>query len=175
MQKESGLKVALLSLALLGSGSLLACHKDKPEKLPPVAVDPAELKRSAEASQQSLEELEPLLGALRRKVAALHEQFDPLPPGLPEFGDTRGRFYAAADGVGRLGSKLPWLAERIEAARKSGNSAELVAVSTSIAHTYDEVARANRLLDELEQQVQPFKKALEEKVELQALGKSTCE
>src|SRR3954468_2734463 len=98
----------LQGLVFLISGSMLvACHKDAPQKpkAAPVVVvkkSPAEIKQLADAATESLEGLKPLLAKLTAKYTSLHQQFDTLPTDLPEFGETRAKFYAADEGVGRM-------------------------------------------------------------------------
>lgn len=161
-------------LLLLAAGSLAACHKDAPAKAKQAArkTNPAELKRTADAAKQSLEGLKPLLGALNATLVELHRQYDPLPPGLPGFGETRGKFYATAEGLGMMNASLPWLASRIDSAVKSGDGAELDAIAKDITQKYDEVRHVDRITLELREEVRPFKDKVEDSL---ANGKSSCE
>ena len=160
-------------LLLLTVGALGACRKEPPHKAKVVVVkSAAELERDANAARQALAGLTPLVQTLNDKVATLRQQFDPLPPGLPGFGETRARFYATAEGIGRMNAKLPWLSDRIDAARKAGDSAELGEISKDIAHSYDEVRTVERIATELGRDVEPFKHVVEDAV---ATGKSSCE
>lgn len=172
MSRKAHWRVAPLSLALLTLVSLQACHKET--KAPPkrtVVSDPVELQRSAAQARQALEGLKPQLSALNATLAELHQQYDPLPPGLPGFGETRGKFYATAEGVGMMNASLPWLASRIDAAVKSGDSAALAAVASDITQRYDEVRQVDRVTLELRHEVLPFKNKIEDRL----LGKSSCE
>jgi hypothetical protein len=164
-------------LVLLGCATSLSCHKGRSEKTSKPAVSsPAELQRSADAAKQALATTEPRLSELRAKFAALHREFDPLPPGLPGFGETRGRFYATAIGFGTLSAKLPWLSGRIDSALKSGKRAELEEIAKDIAHMREEMAQVDRIAGELSHQVQPFKKLAADKTEeFLATGKNSCE
>lgn len=117
-----------------------------------------------------------MLTALNGKLTALHAEFDPLPPGLPGFGETRARFYAVSIGLGTLGSKLPWLSSRVDAAIASGSGAELQAVVEDVAQTQAQAREAERATAELLQQVQPFKQRAAERMDqLQAFGQTTCQ
>jgi hypothetical protein len=155
------------------AGVLCGCHKDQPQKAKVVVLkNPAELQRDAESAQRALAELEPSVLALNGKIATLRRQFDPLPPGLPGFGETRSRFYATAEGVGRMNAKLPWLAGRIAAALKAGDSTELGEVAKDIAHAYDEVRQVDQIVADLGRDVEPFKHVVEEAL---VTGKASCE
>lgn len=164
-------------VTLLAATSPVACSKQKGEKV--VNANPAQIKQKAEAARKSLDGLETPLSELSKKFAALRQQFDKLPPDLPEFGETRGRFYAASIGQGTMTAKVPWLSSRIDSAVKSQNEAELDAISKEIAHTHEEVRQADRLASALSQEVQPFSKKLEElrqrALERRAGGKLACE
>jgi hypothetical protein len=109
---------------------------------------------------------------LNGKFAALHKEFDALPPDLPEFGETRAKFYSASVSLGTLGSKLPWLGERIDAAAKAANRTELSAITKDIAATSDQIRQIDKVSLELLHQVLPFKKAAAERKEA---GKNACE
>lgn len=167
-------RLRIAHVLLLGvAGALGACHKDQPQKAKVVVLkNPARLQRDAESAQQALAELKPLVETLNGKIATLRRQFDPLPPGLPGFGETRGRFYATAEGVGRMNAKLPWLASRIAAALETGDSTELGEVAKDIAHAYDEVRHVDRIVDDLSRDVEPFKHVVEEAL---VTGKASCE
>lgn len=172
-KSRSRWRVAPSSFLLLAAASLAACHKDKAAKPNKAAVtDPAQLQRSAAQAKQALEGLKPQLSALNATVAELHQQYDPLPPGLPGFGETRGKFYATAEGLGMMNASLPWLSGRIDAAVKSGDGAELAAVAKDITLKYDEVRQVDRITLELRQEVRPFKNKVED---FQLSGKSSCE
>lgn len=177
MRAGFSLRLTTVGLVLLGCATSLSCHKGRSEKTnKPALSNPAELQRSADAAKQALAGIEPKLSELRAKFAALHREFDPLPPGLPGFGETRGRFYATAIGFGTLSAKLPWLSGRIDSALKSGNRAELEAIAQDTAHLRDEIAQVGRIAGELSHQVQPFKKLAADKTEeFLATGKSSCE
>jgi hypothetical protein len=163
-------QVLLLSCAV---GPLGACHKDQPQKAKVVVVkNSAELKRDTETARRALAGLKPLVEALNGKVATLRRQFDPLPPGLPGFGETRGRFYAVAEGVGRMNAKVSWLSGRIDAALKAGDSAELGEVAKDIAHAYAEVRQVDQIVADLGRDVEPFKHVVEDAL---VTGKASCE
>jgi len=164
----------LVSLLPLAAGSLAACHKDAPAKANQVVIktNPEELARKAEAAKQSLEGLKPQLSALNATLAELHREFDPLPPGLPGFGETRGKFYTTAEGLGTMNASLSWLSGRIDSAVKSGNGAELDAISKDITQKYDEVRHVDRITLELREEVRPFKTKVEDSL---VSGKSSCE
>lgn len=162
-----------LSLALAFSSG---CRKHEAQKPKPQAANPIELKRQADTARQSLDGLKPLLAAQNAKFAALHRDFDPLPPGLPGFGETRGTFYAVDEGLGRLNTKLTLLSGRIDTAVQVGDAAELERVSQDIARTSVDIQKVERLGLELAEQVRPFQQEAAIKLErLQALGKTTCE
>ena len=167
------LRIAPLLLLSLAASAPVACHKNEPHKANAVVVkSAAELERDAQAARQALAGLTPLVQALNGKITGLRQQFDPLPPGLPGFGETRARYYATAEGIGRMNAKLPWLSGRIDAALKAGDSAELGEISKDIAHSYDEVQMVERIATELGRDVEPFKHAVEDAL---ATGKSSCE
>lgn len=176
MLTEPRLRLILILMMLTACGALTACHKDDAAKVKKARANPAELQRLAAAARQGLEGLKAPLDALNERFRALHQEFDPLPPGLPGFGETRAKFYSAAIGVGTMGSKLPWLSSRIEAAVKAGDRAELEEISKSIARTHDEIRRADRIALELLHQVRPFEKLAEERADdFRVTGKATCE
>ncbi len=177
MLAEPRLKMLPILLALLSTSALVACRKDKPEKASPVVVaSPEEVQRGATTARQALEALEPALTALNQKLTGLHKEFDPLPPGLPGFGETRSRFYSMSIALGSLSAKLPWLSRRIDAAVNARDRAELDAISKDIAETQGQVRQADGVAAQLLEQVQPFKKAAEEKAEeMQAFGKNSCD
>jgi hypothetical protein len=163
-------------LLLLATSSLPACRKGSAEKASKATASRAELTQRADAARRALEELKAPLGALNVTFTSLHEQFDPLPPGLPGFGETRAKFYATAEGLGMMRAKVPWLSGRIDAAVKSGNQAELEEISQDIAHTHEEIRQVDQLALELLHQVQPFKKLAADKAdELQVLCMMSCE
>src|SRR6478735_2772085 len=156
----SRLRIAQGLMILIAGGSFVACHKKgpPPPKPEPVVVkkSPEEMKKLADAANKSLEGLKPLLAALNAKYDSLHKQFDPLPTDLPEFGETRSKFYAADEGIGRMNAKLSWASNQIDAADKSGNGAQLEEISQSLARTYDDVKEADQLALELMHEVMPF-------------------
>ncbi|HEX2873865.1 MAG TPA: hypothetical protein VHP33_21565 [Polyangiaceae bacterium] len=163
-------------LVLLALASPSGCRKHDTEKPEPKPADPVVMKREAEAARRSLDGLKPALAVQNAKFAELHREFDPLPPGLPGFGETRGSFYAVDEGLGRLNTKLSWLSGRIDAAVQAGNLAELQQVSKDIARTSTDIQKVERLGLELAEQVRPFQQEAVIKLErLQALGKTTCE
>jgi hypothetical protein len=167
--------VLVLSLTLLSQSSLAACSKSKPEHVAPT-VDASELQRRAEDARRSLKALEPAFAPLSAKLRALHEEFDPLPPGLEGFGETRSRFYTLSIAVGAMTAKPAWLSGRIDAAVKAKDLAELSAISKEIDETHAQLRQAEERAAELSQQVQPFKNAaLRRMEELQARGKTSCE
>jgi len=148
-------------MILIAGGSFVACQKKTappPPKPEPVVVkkSPEEMKKLADSATKSLEELKPLMTALNAKFDALHKQFDPLPTDLPEFGETRSKFYAADEGIGRMNAKLSWGASQLDSAVKSGNGAQLEEVAQSLARTFDDVKEADQLALELMHEVMPF-------------------
>jgi len=159
---------------MLGISSLVGCRKDKAPTVNKVAEvkNPAQLQRDAQSARQALVGLEPQIEALNGKITALRQQFDPLPPGLPGFGETRGRFYATAEGVGRMNAKVPWLSARIDAALKAGDSVQLAEIAKDIAHSYEEVRHVEQIAGDLGREVEPFKHVVEEAL---VTGKAACE
>ena len=160
---------------LLGVGALGACHKkseELPQKPAVAKADPAAVKASADKNRQSLEGLKPLFNALSDKFVALHKEFDPLPPDLPDFAETRGKFNGADEGLGRMAAKVPYLAGRIDIAQKSGDLAELQDISKDIERSYAEIPEVDKIALELVHQVQPFKRMAEE---VRAHEKAVCE
>lgn len=135
---------------------LVGCRKDKAQD---TNKTPAAL--NADSVKQSLEGLKPKLSALNTRFAALHKQFDPLPPNLPGFGEVRAKFYNTDIGMGIMGPKLTWLSERLDSALKSGNREELQKVSKDIAKTHDELAQIDRTAMEVLHQVLPFQRMVE--------------
>ena len=161
-------------MILASSGSFVACHKAAPQK-PKVTVvkkSPEELKKLADSARESLEGLKPPLAAMTAKFTALHQQFDPLPSDLPDFGETRGKFYSADEGVGRLNAKIPWLSTQLDAAVKAGDGAELEEISKSIASTYNDLPEVQQVYTELVHEVMPFTRIA---AELEARKKAACE
>ncbi|RYZ02723.1 MAG: hypothetical protein EOO73_30645 [Myxococcales bacterium] len=177
MLAESRLKKLTLLLAFVSAGSLGACRKDEASSGKPATVaSSAEVQRRAEAARRALETLRPAFASLNQKLGALHHEFDPLPPGLPDFGETRSRFYTLSVALGAMTAKPSWLAGRIDAAVAARDAAELSAISKEIADTQAQLRQAEARAAELLQQVQPFKRAAAEKAEeLQAFGKTKCE
>lgn len=170
----SRLRIAEWSLILVTAASLVACHKQAPQKPKPVEVkkSPAEIIQLAESEKKSLEELRPQLSALNAKFVTLHGQFDALPADLPDFGEVRGKFYGADEGLGRMNAKIPWLIGRIDSAVKSGDGAELDDISKSIARSFDEIPEVNQIAMELFHQAMQFTRLAEE---LRASTKASCE
>jgi hypothetical protein len=167
--------VPVLTL-LLAFGPLVACHKDKPQPAKAAVKSPAEIKKLADSARQSLAKLEPPLAAMKARFEDLHKEFDPLPPGLNGFGETRSEFYAAAEGLGMLSAQLTSLSGRVDAAVKAGDSAALDQINKDIDRTYAQVAKVDRISIELFHRVQPFKKAHEVKVEeILAKGQNKCD
>jgi hypothetical protein len=159
--------VSMLTLTLAAS-PLVGCRKDKPQDKSAsasVKKSPAELKKLADSAKKSLEGLNTPVAELRTRVAELHKEFDPLPPGLPGFGETRSEFYTTAEGVGMMSQKLLWLSQRLDAAVKASDATELEAVAKDIDKTYQEVKTADQISIALIHKVQPFKKAHEVLVE----------
>lgn len=162
----------LLVVSLVAALGLSACGKSKPRAQP----NRAELERSAAQAKQSLAGLEKPLGMVNDAYRALHHEFDPLPPGLPGYGDTRAKFYAVDNAIGTMNAKLPWLAGRIDAAVKAGDSAGLKAISEDIVSTRDQVKQAEQIAVELREQVKPFHAlAVQKADELELRGKLTCD
>jgi hypothetical protein len=167
-------RIIALGLTLLATESLLSCQKRQPDKA--ASQSRAELTRQAEAARGSLARLEPRLAALDAKFVGLRREFDPLPPGLTDFGEIRAKFYSASIGLGTMNAKLPWLAGRIDSASKAGSGAELAAIAKDLERTHEQVRQIETLAAALQEQVRPFKQRAEEKVQaLQAQGKLTCE
>lgn len=151
-------------ISIVGSG-FSACHKAPP---PPPQSDPAPVRKSpeeiqklADSANRSLAELEPRLASLNAKFDSLHKLFDPLPPDLPEYGETRSKFYAADEGLGRMNAKLPWLASQIESAIKASDGAQMEELSKSVTRTFDDVQQVDRLALELLHEVMPFTRMAE--------------
>ncbi|MES1186172.1 MAG: hypothetical protein ABUL60_20330 [Myxococcales bacterium] len=163
-------------LLLLVIAALPACHKKRAtssSQAPPVKVaNPAELGRNADAAKESLEGLKPLVAALNKQFEELHHKYDTLPPALPGFADTRGKFYSTAEGLGTMNAKLVWLSGRIESALKAGDGAALAETGRDITHTYDEVRQVERVTAELVQEMPPF---LQQAEQAQANGLRSCE
>jgi hypothetical protein len=170
----SRLRILQGLMILATGGALGACHKDAPQKPAPVVVkkSPAEIKQLADSARQSLEGLKAPLAALNEKFAALHPQFDTLPQGLPDFAPTRAKFYGSDEGLGRMNAQLPWLSERIDAAVKAGDGAELEEISRSIARTLEEFPQVDQIAIELLHEVLPFKRMA---AELEARQQAMCE
>lgn len=167
----------LLALLLLlpATTALPACRKKPPTAVKPPAAkitSPAELAHDAESAKQSLEALKPLVGALNAQFQELHQKYDALPPALPGFGETRGKFYETAEGLGTMNAKLVWLSGRIDSALRAGDGAALAETSRDIAHTYDEVRQVDRITAELVREMPPF---LEQAEQARAGGLSSCE
>jgi hypothetical protein len=170
----SRLRILQGLMILATASSLVACRKEAPQKPKPVVIkkSPAELKQLTESVNQSLEGLKPVLAALSLKFKTLHEQFDPLPPDLPDFGMTRSKFYSADEGVGRMSAKIQWLQGQLDTAVKAGDGAELEELSKSIANTYAEVPQVEQIYMELVHEVLPFTRIA---AELEARRKASCE
>lgn len=177
MLTQPRLNLLPLLLALLSTTSLTACRKEKTEPASAVVlVSPEEAKRSAEAARKSLDELQPAFAALKDELTGLHQEFDPLPPGLPGFGETRSKFYSLSIALGALSAKPAWLSGRIDAAAQSRSRVELEAIAKDITDTQAQVRQAGGALGQLRQQVKPFHDEAAIRMEaLQARGKTTCE
>jgi hypothetical protein len=172
MSSKSGWLRVSVSLVLLAVALLPACQKDTAKANKAAVTSPAELQRRAAQAKQALEGLKPQISALNTTLAELHRQYDPLPPGLPGFGETRGRFYATAEGVGMMNASVPWLSARIDSALKAGDGAELAAITQDITQKYDEARQADRITLELRHEVLPFKNKVED---FQLNGSRSCE
>lgn len=173
----AGFRVRMVpvSMILLAFSSLSACRRESAEKTGQTEVKvrtDAEIQRIAQAAKQSIDGLKAPLSGLQTKIAALHQQFDPLPPDLPGFGETRGKFYSTSIGLGTMSTKIPWLLGRIDSAVKSKDAAELEAIEKDIARMQEEIRQVEKITLELLHQVLPFKKMAEE---LDAREKSACE
>ena len=175
LSRLSRLSIRQASLFLLAVGSLTACRKDPPaEKPKPVVVkkSPAEMKQLADSATQQLEGLKPLLAGLNAKFDDLHKQIDPLPSDLPEFGETRSKFYAADEGLGRMNTKVSLLPGQLDAAVKAGDGAELEEVTKAIARTYEDVPQVDRVAMELFHEAPKYQRAAEQ---VDADKKAACE
>jgi predicted nucleic acid-binding Zn-ribbon protein len=166
-------------VTLLAVVPLAACSKKKEESAAKVQVNPEEIKRKAEAARKLLDGLKAPLSDLNTKFAGLRKQFDKLPPDLPDFGDTRGRFYSASVSQGAMSTSVSLFSGRIDSAVKSQNVPELDLVTKDIAHTYEGIRKADSLASELSHAVQPFEQKLAElrqkAEEARANGKLSCE
>ena len=165
-----------LALLFMSVSPWLGCHKEptpQANKTTRVKVtNPAELARKAESAKQSLATLKPRLGALDSQFEELHRKYDTLPPALPGYGETRGKFYATAEGLGTMNAKLVWLSGRIDSALAAGDGAALEEASRDIAGTYGEVQQVERIALELNREMPPFLQMAEQS---QANGRSSCE
>lgn len=170
-QYSSRLLVVLVVLVAV------ACRKEKTESAPVIAtVSAAQAQQSAAAARKSLDALVPAFSALNEKLGALHREYDPLPPGLPGFGETRSRFYAFSVALGAMSSKPAWLTGRLDAAAKARDGAELAAIEKDIAETRAQLEKADERAAQLLQEVKPFKDEAAIRFErAQALGKASCE
>jgi len=155
-----------LLIASAAGALLMACHKEAPQKPKPapaavIKKTPEELEKLGASAREALEGLKPSLGALNEKYKALHAEFDPLPPDLPDFEATRGKFNSADEGLGRMNAKIPWLSAQLDSAIKAGNAAELTEISKSIESSYADIPQANQVAMELLHEVRPFIKMAE--------------
>jgi hypothetical protein len=171
-------RILQVGLILLTCAVPSACRKRTPEQVeqgvPP--QNPAQLRREAESAKQSLAELRPPLAALQATFVALHREFDALPPGLPGFGETRAKFYAASVGLGTLGTKVALLSERINAALSQSPGAELSGLSKDVRATAEQLRQMDAVAAQLRKEVQPFKQRVEERIDLMhAGGDNKCE
>ncbi len=157
---RSRLALVLLLLAF-GAASVGGCRKNKP---PEKGSEPAqdEVASNGDAIKERIEGLRPGITALNAKFAALHKQFDPLPPNLPGFGDVRAKFYGTDEGLGRMGVKIAWLTGRLDAALESGNREELEQVAKDVNQTYDEIKEIDKIALELVHEVAPFERMMKE-------------
>jgi hypothetical protein len=173
---RAGRRLVSLALLFMSVGPLPGCHKESTPKVNKATrakvTNPAELAHKAESAKQSLAGLEPRLGALNRQFEELHRKYDTLPPALPGYGETRGKFYATAEGLGTMNSKLVWLSGRIDAALEAGDSAALEDAARDVAHSHEEVQKVERVALELGREMPPFLQMAEQS---QVNGLSSCE
>ena len=134
----------------------------------------AELQRSADAARQALKAIEAPLAELNGKYDTLHKEFSALPVDLPGFADTRAQFFTAYITLGTLSTKPVWISSRIDAALKSGDSAELEAITRDTAAIPVEIGVLDKIALESLHKVMRFKKAAETYVPEQ-LGQTACE
>lgn len=171
-------------VALLAVAPLTACSKRKaPSAEAKVEAkahaNPEVIKRKSEVARKMLDELKGPLGELSAKYAALQKEFDQLPPDLPDFGDSRGRFYSASVSFGAMSSSVGVYAERLDAAVSSQNEAELDLVTKDIAHLHEGLRQADRIATQLGADVKPFQEKLAElrqkAAEARSKGQLSCE
>jgi hypothetical protein len=129
----------------------VACRKSAP-------ADQSSQGPTADAVKQSLDQLKNRFAELKKKFMALREQVDTIPPDLPGFSEVRSTFYAAEEGRGTTEAKTIWLSERLDAAVRSGNRAELEQISKDIAATYDDIRKIDELHVKLLHQVMAFQR-----------------
>ena len=159
----SRLRISHALLILVAMGSASACRKEAPPKPKAVVVkkSPAEIKQLADAANQQLEGLKPLLAKQTENFKALHVHFDGMPRDMPGFEPVREKFSSADEGLGRMNAKVVWLTGRIDAAVKAGDAAELEEIQQSIASSYKEVPEVAQLSMELLHEVMPFTRMAE--------------
>jgi hypothetical protein len=176
LRPRAGQRLVPLALLFMSLGPLLGCHKESTARVDKATrakvTNPAERARKAESAKQSLAGLEPRLGALNRQFEELHRKYDTLPPALPGYGETRGKFYATAEGLGTMNTKLVWLSARVDSALEAGDDAALEETARDIAHSYDEVQKVERVALELGREMPRFLQIAEQS---QADGLSSCE
>jgi len=164
---------SVLLMILVALSAVGACRSNDAEKAKlPTGASSADLQRSAASLKQALAKLEKPIADVSAKYEALRPQFDALPADLPDFGETRGEFYAATISLGTMTAKIPWLSDKIDAAVRAGDRPSLDAISKDIARTHDQIREADRIASTLVHKVVPFRKLA---AELAASNAESCE
>lgn len=171
------LRTALGTVVMMAAASsITACHKRQPDPPAVVKKTPAEMQALSDTAKKSLDGLNPLLAERNAKFAELRPQFEALPPDLPEFGLTRGKFFGVQEALGRMNSEVPWLQGRIDTAVKSGDSTDLDDVSKAIQRAYDDMPEIDKVYLELIHELPPFQReAAQLKEQAKAQAKVSCE
>lgn len=135
-------------LGLLGAASLAGCHRSAANDAP----NEASIKRSLEALQRQL-------GQLESRFTALRKQVETVVPDVPGFSQVRAQFYATEEARGITDAKVTLIANRLASASGSGRPDELREISKDIAETYDEVRQIDELQASLSSRVSALQRA----------------
>ena len=156
----SRLRLVTLSLGLMAAGGPLAgCHKPGPaEQTAPALPAP-----DPEAVKQSYAALKKEFADMQQSFTDLSKDLESIPPDLPGYPQLRAVFYATEESRGVTDAKKTILADRLEAALRSGKPEDLRQVATAIEDTHNTGRRIGEQYLQLLHQVMAFQRVGEQR------------
>jgi hypothetical protein len=133
-------EISLLLGLLAGAGSLVGCHKSKPD-----TADAADAAPTKDSLKESYEALKVQLSGLNTKFAALHKQVDDLPSDLEGLSEARGRLFSAEEVLGVTDAKLAWLSTQVDSALQTQKPEDLQKVGKAIAATAKDMQQVDQV------------------------------